>query len=140
MAARTRTEVALWILQGLLAALFLFAGGVKLVMPAEALEAQSGFSAQFLRVIAVFELLGACGLILPGLLRTYQELTPLAASGLVAIMVGATVTSAATLGPAAAVLPFVTGTLATIVAYGRWRLASSARQASTRTGSRASVA
>ena len=50
---------ALWIVQGLLAALFLFAGGVKLVMPIAELEKQAGMPGWFLRFIAVAEVLGA---------------------------------------------------------------------------------
>jgi hypothetical protein len=77
----------------------------------------------FLRFIGVCEVLGGLGLILPGLLRIRPGLTPLAAAGLVIIMIGATVLSFAADGMAAAIIPFVTGILAAFVAYGRWRLA-----------------
>ena len=68
-------------------------------------------------------MLGAIGLILPGLLRIRPGLTPLAAAGLVLIMIGATVITLATMGPATALIPLVVGLLAAFVAYGRWRLA-----------------
>ena len=58
---------ALWIVQGLLALLFLFAGGMKLVMPIEALTEQTSLPGLFVRFIGVAEVLGAIGLILPGL-------------------------------------------------------------------------
>ncbi len=58
----------LWIVQGLLALLFLFAGGMKLVLPLEALTEQMPQPGLFLRFIGVAEVFGAIGLILPGLL------------------------------------------------------------------------
>src|SRR2546430_7816965 len=82
---------ALWIVRGLLALLFLFAGGVKLVLPLEELTKQMPLPGLFVRFIGVAEVLGAIGLILPGLLRIRPGLTPLAAAGLVIIMIGATV-------------------------------------------------
>ena len=85
--------VALWIIQSLLAALFLFAGAVKLVLPAEDLTGPIAMPILFLRFIGALEVLGALGLILPGLLRIRTGLTPLAALGLVIIMAGATVTT-----------------------------------------------
>ena len=48
--------------------------------------------------------------------------TPLAAAGLVVIMIGAVVVTIQTMGFAMAIMPFVTGLLAIFVAYGRWRL------------------
>ena len=113
---------ALWIVQGLLALLFLFAGGMKLVMPVEEMTKQIPLPGLFLRFIAVCEVLGALGLILPGLLRIRPRLTPLAAAGLVIIMIGATVVTLMTGDIAMALIPFVVGILAAFVAYGRWRL------------------
>ena len=113
---------ALWIVQGLLAALFLFAGGIKLFLPLEALKGPVALPGLFLRFIGVVEVLAAIGLILPGLLRIRPGLTPLAAAGLVIIMIGATVTTLMTAGVAVALFPLVVGILAAFVAYGRWRL------------------
>jgi len=115
----------LWIVQGLLALVFLFAGGVKLAMPLEELVAQSGLPGGLIRFIAVAEVLGAFGLILPGSLRIRPGLTPVAAAGLVIIMIGATVLTAAGLGGGtleAALFPFTVGLLAAFVGYGRSRL------------------
>jgi hypothetical protein len=116
-------NVALWIVQGLLAALFLFGGVVKLVMPVEDLTKEIALPGGFLRFIAVAEVLGALGLILPGLLRIWPWLTSLAAVGLVIIMIGATVVTLGTGGVLQALLPLLVGVLAAFVAYGRWRLA-----------------
>ncbi len=114
---------AQWIVQGLLAALFLFAGGTKLVLPLEKLAGPMPLPGLFLRLIGVAEVLGAIGLILPGLLRIRPGLTPLAAAGLVIIMIGATVLTLAGGEVAMALVPLVVGLLAAFVAYGRWRLA-----------------
>ena len=113
---------ALWIVQALLALVFLFAGVAKLMMPIEEMTKDVQLPGLFLRFIAVAEILGALGLILPSLLRIRPGLTPLAAAGLVIIMIGATVISL-TLGIAMAIAPFVVGLLAAFVAYGRWKLA-----------------
>ena len=109
----------LWVAQGLLAALFLFAGVSKLVMPIEAMAGPVAFPGWFLRFIGIAETLGAIGLILPWLFRVYPELTPMAAGGLVIIMLGATGTMLAGGMGAAAAIPFAIGALAGWVAYGR---------------------
>ena len=115
-------NVALWIAQGLLAALFLFAGGTKLILPIEEMTKDIALPGLFLRFIGVAEVLGAIGLILPWLLRIRPGLTPLAAAGLVIIMIGATVTTVVTAGVAMALVPLVVGIVAVFIAYGRWRL------------------
>jgi uncharacterized membrane protein YphA (DoxX/SURF4 family) len=115
----------LWTIQILLALLFLFAGGSKFVMPVD--QMTEGMpaalaSGSFIHFIGVCEVLGGLGLVLPGLLRIKPGLTPLAASGLVIIMIGATLLSVPQ-GAAMTVLPLVTGILAAFVAWGRWRRA-----------------
>jgi uncharacterized membrane protein YphA (DoxX/SURF4 family) len=121
---------ALWIVQALLAALFLWAGVMKLVLPLDQLTGPVPMPGWFLRFIGLAETLGALGLILPGLLRIRPGLTPLAAAGLVIIMIGATVIGAM-VGPMMVLIPLVVGLLAAFVAYGRWRVAplSSSRRA-----------
>ena len=117
-------NAVLWIIQVALAGLFVFAGGAKLVMPIDKLTAAApGMPGAFLRFIGVCELLGGLGLVLPGLLRIRPFLTPLAAAGLVIVMIGATVTTLGIGTVMMALLPLVTGILAAFVAYGRWRLA-----------------
>jgi len=112
---------ALWIIQWLLALLFLFAGVAKLVLPvAELTKQMPMLSGGFLRFVAMCEVLGAIGLILPGLLHIRPGLTPLAAVGLVIIMIGAVSVTLITGGGATALFPFATGLLAAFVAYGRW--------------------
>jgi uncharacterized membrane protein YphA (DoxX/SURF4 family) len=114
---------ALWTVQALLAALFVFAGVMKLVLPLDALKGPVELPGMFLRFIGVAETLGGLGLILPGLLRIRPGLTPLAAAGLTIIMIGATVISFAAGPVVTALIPIVVGALTVFVAYGRWRVA-----------------
>ena len=115
-------KYALWIAQVLLALAFVPAGWMKLTLPGDVLTAFYPFPEPFIRFIGVCELLGAAGLILPGLLRIRQGLTPLAAAGLAAIMAGAVVTTLAMGGGTMAAMPLALGLLALFVAYGRVKL------------------
>jgi hypothetical protein len=119
-----RFNKTLWGVQALLALLFLFAGGMKLVLPVEAMTGPVAFPGWFLRFIGVCEILGGLGLVLPGVLRIRPGLTALAAMGLTIIMIGAVMVSAYGLGVSAAVLPAIVGTLTGVVAYGRSPLAT----------------
>jgi hypothetical protein len=115
-------KYALWVVQVLLALAFASAGAIKLISPDEVLTAWYPFPAAFIRFIGVCELLGAVGLILPGLLRIRQGLTPLAAAGLAIIMAGAVATTLAIGGGMAALMPLALGLLAVFVAVGRARM------------------
>jgi hypothetical protein len=121
-AKRPILGIALWIVQVLLALLFLFAGAVKLVLPSEALTGPGSLSVLFLRFIGACEVLGALGLVLPGILRIRPGLTPLAAAGLLIIMIGATVITVIGGGIAQSLMPLTAGLLSAFVAYGRRRL------------------
>jgi hypothetical protein len=116
-----KRNVVLWIVQGLLAAVFLMAGVVKLIVPIESMVMPVLLPGLFVRFIGLCEVLGAIGLILPGLLHIRPGLTPLAAAGLVIIMIGATSITAMGGSVAPALVPFAIGLLAAFVAYGRWR-------------------
>jgi uncharacterized membrane protein len=119
-------NIVLWIIQILLALLFLFGGGVKLVTTADQWQAQAQqlpeamrFSHAFMTFIGVVEVLGGLGLVLPGIVRKWKGLTALAALGLLIVMIGAVVVSVQAFGVAAAILPLITGLLCAFVAYGR---------------------
>jgi DoxX-like family len=99
-------NLALWIVAGLLAVVFLVSGSIKLLVPQENLDgllqragpaAQAAgewtrdFSPGALKTIGVLELLGAVGLILPAALDIAPVLVPLAASGAVMLFAGAVV-------------------------------------------------
>ena len=119
-------NILLWILQILLALLFLFAGITKLVMPIDVLESMASPNAvrlpgMFIKFIGLVETLGALGLILPGIFRKQQHLTSLAAAGLAIVMIGAVVVTIMGEGVAMAITPFVVSILCAFVAYGRWK-------------------
>lgn len=118
-------NMALWIVQALLAALFLFAGGIKLVTPMEEMMKQMPvpLPAWFVIFTGVVEVLGAFGVVLPCLLRIKPGVTPLAAAGLLIVMIGAIVYTLAAGDVASALIPLVVGLLCAFVAYGRWRMA-----------------
>jgi hypothetical protein len=120
-------NILLWIIQVLLALEFLFVGGMKLVMPIEKLMAagppdQIVLPAMFLKFIGLCEVVGAFGLILPGVFRRQRHLTPLAAIGLTIIMIGAVVITLMGPGFKFAISPLVTGLLCALVAYGRLKV------------------
>jgi uncharacterized membrane protein len=120
--ARTANRL-LWTAQALAAVLFLFAGAMKFILPAEKL--QQGpivFSLAFMYFIGVCECLGAVGLVVPALTRIRAELTPLAAAGLTIIMIGATTVSILAMGVVAGAFPAVVGLVTAAIAYGRTRL------------------
>ena len=122
-------NIVLWIIQGLLAVLFLFAGGTKLVLPIDVLTGmgspnQVHLPPLLIRFIGVCEVLGGLGMILPGVFSRRQELTVLAAVGLVIIMIGATVITFIGDGFLPSLFPLLIGLLAAFVAYGRSKLAA----------------
>jgi uncharacterized membrane protein YphA (DoxX/SURF4 family) len=119
-------NILLWITQIVLALLFLFAGGTKLVLSSETLASMGSpnqvvLSIWFLRFIGVAEVLGALGLILPGALRRQQHLTALAALGLTIIMIGAVVVTVIGDGLKMAIMPLIVGLLCGLVAYARMK-------------------
>ena len=116
-------NIVLWIIQVLLALLFLFAGVTKLILPIEEMTKQMAMPGLFLRFLGVAEVLGGLGLILPGLFRVKTWLTPLAAALLTIIVIGATVVTLMIGGGATALIPLMTALLCAFVGYGRWRVA-----------------
>jgi|SRR5580704_11130638 len=117
-----KLNVLLWVLQILLAMLFTFSGVMKFIMPVEEMTKQISLPGWFLHFIGVAEILGAIGLVLPGVLRIRAGLTPLAAVGLVVIMIGATAVNLKTGQRGAALTTVVVGLLLVFLAYNRWRM------------------
>jgi uncharacterized membrane protein YphA (DoxX/SURF4 family) len=119
-------NVVLWIIAGLLAALFLGAGAMKLTQSKEKLGANPNmgwtqdFSAGTIKLIGGLEVLAAIGLILPAALDIVPVLTPLAATGLVVIMVGAIATHARRKENQAIGMNAVLLILAAVVVWGRF--------------------
>jgi len=91
-------NIALWIVTGLLAAAYFFGGAGKLILSKDRIAAfgpsskwTEDFSGGAVKAIGALEVLGALGLVLPAVLDIAPILVPLAALGLVLIMIGATV-------------------------------------------------
>jgi uncharacterized membrane protein YphA (DoxX/SURF4 family) len=117
-------DIALWIIAGLLAIAFLAGGAVKLIQPKEKLAASGmgfadDFSAGAVKAIGILEILAAVGLILPAALDIAPVLVPLAAVGLVLLMVGAIITHLRRHEARAIVVNLAVIALAVLVAWGR---------------------
>jgi hypothetical protein len=130
-------KYALWTAQGVLAVVFLLLGLMKLTAPLDDLVAQMALPGLFIRFIGFAEVLGAVGLILPGLLRMRTGLTPLAAAGLAFITFAATIIHVARGEGMIALFPLVVGLVSAFVAYGRWRMVPLGRPQRERTLSHA---
>ena len=117
-------NIALWIVQGLMALAFGMAGFMKLTQPKEKLAGQMAWVEDFapttIKLIGTLELLGAIGLIVPLLTGILPWLTPLAAGGLVLTMLGAMATHVRRHEYQMLVINGVLLLLATFVAYGRF--------------------
>jgi uncharacterized membrane protein YphA (DoxX/SURF4 family) len=118
-------NVVLWILAGLLAAAFVGAGAMKVIRSKEQLaEAGMGWTEDFspgmVKAIGALEILAAIGLVLPALLDIAPVLVPVAALGLVLMMIGAAVVhvrrkEVQTIAPSLVLL-----VLSAVVAWGRF--------------------
>jgi uncharacterized membrane protein YphA (DoxX/SURF4 family) len=119
-------NIFLWILQALLGAAFLLSGIGKLTQPKEKLQARTGmayvedFSTNAIKGIGAAEALGGLGVILPWATGIARVLTPLAAVGLVLVMVGAIVTHVRRKETTQIAVPATLLLLAVVVAIGRF--------------------
>jgi hypothetical protein len=118
-------NIYLWIAQGILALIFLGSGIAKSIMSRERMLAtgQTGAASQplgLVRFIACCEILGAAGLILPPILGIGRFLTPLAATGLAVIMIGAARIHRKLKESYAVVVNIALLALCVFVVYGRW--------------------
>lgn len=119
-------NLTLWIITGLLAAVFFLSGTFKLIVPKEKLATIPAagwvehFSASFIKALAAVEILGAVGLILPALLDIAPVLVPLAALGLGVIMIGAAIVEFRRQEPRHALVNLTYLALIAFVAWGRF--------------------
>lgn len=117
-------NVFLWILQALLAVMFAMAGVMKSTRPKDRLAPKlpwvEDFPSGMVKFIGVAELAAALGLILPAATGIAPVLTPLAAAGLVIVMIGAMITHARRKEPQAIAFNVVLLILAAVVAWGRF--------------------
>ena len=117
-------SVVLWILQVVLAGAFLAAGAMKLTQSrarlAERMKWVDDVSAPGIKAIGALEVVAAVGLILPGALGIAVVLTPLAAVGLVVLMLGAAGLHARRSEPSHIAINAVLLALAAVIAWGRF--------------------
>ncbi len=122
-APRRAMNIGLWIVQVLLAAVFLMHGWLMVAPPAELVEMMNAQLGVGLRMfIGVAELLAAVGLILPGVTRILPFLTALAAAGLMIVMGSATTLHLVRGETGSAISAAVLFVLVTLVAYARWKV------------------
>jgi uncharacterized membrane protein YphA (DoxX/SURF4 family) len=115
-------NIALWVLQVLLAAAFL-AHGIMFLAPSPEIAVQMNASLPrwFQVFLGVAEVLAAFGLIVPGITRILPGLVPAAAAGIIIVMVGATALHLWRAEYSAAAITFVLLLMAATVAVYRWR-------------------
>jgi uncharacterized membrane protein YphA (DoxX/SURF4 family) len=117
-------SVFLWVLQGVLAAIFAMAGILKTTQPKDKLQKSlpwtEDVSPMMIRFIGAVELLAAIGLIAPALTGIAPILTPLAAIGLAVVMVLAAITHARRGEPSAIAINIVILVAAAVTAWGRF--------------------
>jgi hypothetical protein len=118
-------NIALWICQIFLAAIFALSGGFKISQSKEWLvsHGQTGvapFPLPVIRVVAALELLGAVGIIVPWAAGIVPILTPLAAVGFAVLMVGAAISHATLREPRAVAINTLIFAISVFVAYGRF--------------------
>ena len=116
-------NILLWILQVLIAAAYMAHGLMFLFPPADVVEAMNATISRPMQLfLGVCEVLAALGLTLPGLLRIQPWLVPLAAAGLMPIMIGATVLHIQRNEVSSAIITAILFVLLTVVAYMRWKV------------------
>lgn len=118
-------NITLWVLQILFGIYFIGVGIMHFIVP-EGLPAPMAWMYELPTALHVFsgsaEILGGLGLILPGLTKIQTRLTPLAAAGLVLVMVGAAGWHITRMEYGNIVNNLVIGLIVAFIAYGRWKL------------------
>jgi uncharacterized membrane protein YphA (DoxX/SURF4 family) len=118
-------NIVLWVMQAVLAAVFLSAGLPKITKPKEELVAPMGqwvnsFPGPGIKLLGLVEVLGAVGLVVPPLVGIAPVLAPVAAVGIVLIMIGAIVAHARESAGSKITMNVVLSVLAVVVAWGRF--------------------
>lgn len=117
-------NVVLWILQALLALVFL-AHGLMFLMPPPEIAAQmnANLPRWFTLFLGVAEVAAGIGLVVPGVTRIKPVLVPAAALGIIIVLVAATIYHVMRSEMSSAVITGVLLVMAIVVAHGRLRLA-----------------
>ncbi len=117
------TDIAIWVVQGLLALAMLAAGTMKAATPRDRLMARMEWVGRFPplvpRLIGIAEVAGAIGLVAPQALDVLPVLTPVAGACLAVLMAGAVKVHLDEGRPLRGIVPGVFGLLALVVAIGR---------------------
>ena len=120
-------NIALWIVQILVALAFLMAGSMKVSQPTDKLKNNMAWAAHMtpgiVRLIGTLEILGAIGLILPAVTHILSWLTPVAAIGLVLTMIGASIVHIRLKEFSRLGVPLILLLLALFIVYGRFMIA-----------------
>jgi uncharacterized membrane protein YphA (DoxX/SURF4 family) len=119
-------NTTLWIVQGILAFMFLMVGAMKIMQPYDKFKAMMSWAEDFspgkIKMIGMLEILGALGIVLPLALGLYTFMTPLAALGLSFLMMGASATHLRRKEPKMLAMNVMLLMMALFVAYGRYFL------------------
>ena len=116
-------NVVLWVLQVLLAAAFLAHGWILLVPPASIVEQMNATMPRWFQLfLGVAEVAAAIGLTLPGMTGIQPRFVPLAAAGIMIVMISATIFHLMRSEWSSAVITFILLVIATFVAHMRWRI------------------
>ena len=117
-------NILLWVLQVLLALVFLAHGGLLLFPPAAIVDQMNASLPRWFQLfLGIAEILAAVGLTLPGVTRIQPWLVSYAAAGIMFVMVCATVFHLVRGEVSSAMTTVVLLAVATFVAYARWRVA-----------------
>ena len=117
-------NIVLWVLQVLLALVFLAHGGLLLFPPAAIVDQMNASLPRWFQLfLGIAEILAAVGLTLPGVTRIQPWLVSYAAAGIMFVMVCATVFHLVRGEVSSALTTVVLLAVATFVAYARWRVA-----------------
>jgi hypothetical protein len=117
-------NIVLWVLQVLLALVFLAHGGLLLFPPAAIVDQMNASLPRWFQLfLGIAEILAAVGLTLPGVTRIQPWLVSYAAAGIMFVMVCATVFHLVRGEVSSAMTTVVLLAVATFVAYARWRVA-----------------
>ena len=116
-------NVLLWILQVLLAIAFFAHGAMFLFPPASIAEQMNASLPRWFQLfLGIAEIAAAIGLTVPGVTRIKPRLVPLAAAGIIIVMIGATIFHLSRSEWSSSLITFVLLLMATFVAYMRWRI------------------
>jgi uncharacterized membrane protein YphA (DoxX/SURF4 family) len=116
-------NIVLWVVQVVLAVSFLAHGLMFLFPPAHLVELMNATILPAFRLfLGVAEVLAAVGLTVPGFIRRSTWLIPLAAAGLMIVMIGATVLHVMRGEISSAITTTFLLAMATFVAYMRWKV------------------